>query len=458
MKNKKIITFLVLLVFLIGGIFLINNINQNKNKINKTKRRKQNNLAIMIKEKGATEYTASSSKDIPKGNYTLNYEKSYCKNNGVIGNYDNTLGKVSFSFIGTDSCYLYFDYGLPGYITILNNNGGKDAIEAKGTPDFSQIVDTNEGMYAAKDDLGTSYYFRGAVDNNWLQYGEYIKDMYNCNNGILSETDTGNSCTKIASKGDKMYWRVVRINGDASIRLIYSGITAPTEDTKVTMTQNNTLLGNSLFNTNRNNAEYVGYMYTIGEQHGTSVDSTIKKFLENWYANYTNLNNKEMKTTDTIYCNDRMASSSSGKIPEEISLWVSSGTPYYYGAQSRINSPVLTCTNVNDKFSTTISYGNGKLFYSVGLITSDEVMMAGAASNNNENYNFYLNNGAWYWTSSPGNFDSYNNANVYVFSEFGDLDARYTNENDNAARPVISLSPSVKLSGSGTWNDVYTVS
>ena len=37
--------------------------------------------AIMIKEDGATDYTKSNSKDIRKGNYVLNRDKSYCKNN-----------------------------------------------------------------------------------------------------------------------------------------------------------------------------------------------------------------------------------------------------------------------------------------------------------------------------------------------------------------------------------------
>lgn len=77
---------------------------------NKIKNHKQNSLAIMIKEDGSTEYVKLSSKCIPIGeNYYLDYDKSYYKNNGVIGNYDNTLGKISFSFIGTDSCYLYFE-------------------------------------------------------------------------------------------------------------------------------------------------------------------------------------------------------------------------------------------------------------------------------------------------------------------------------------------------------------
>ena len=100
MKNKKVYVILIALI-LIGSLFLTYNIYQNKNKVIKTKKRKQNNLAIMIKEDGATDYTKSNSKDIPKGNYVSNRDKSYCKNNGKIGDYDSTLGKVSFSFIGT---------------------------------------------------------------------------------------------------------------------------------------------------------------------------------------------------------------------------------------------------------------------------------------------------------------------------------------------------------------------
>ena len=131
MRSMKKLKILVL-VLLIGTISL-SLIYKNKNEVTKIKRKKQSNLAIMIKEDGAEDYTKSSSKDIPKGNYVLNRDKSYCKNNGVIGNYDSTLGKVSFSFIGTDSCYLYFDYEVPGVkfetafaandVDIFNENG-----------------------------------------------------------------------------------------------------------------------------------------------------------------------------------------------------------------------------------------------------------------------------------------------------------------------------------------------
>lgn len=125
---------------------------------------------------------------------------------------------------------------------ILLYNGGETVIKAKGKPDFSTVATTNEGMYAAEDDLGTSYYFRGAVDNNWVKFG---KD----------------------SSGNDIYWRIIRINGDGSIRMVYTGTTAPTESTKVIMTGEGTGIGRSAFNSSSNSSEYVGYMYTVGQQH-----------------------------------------------------------------------------------------------------------------------------------------------------------------------------------------------
>ena len=117
--NKKI--KLSLFVFIIIGVVILNFTYKNKNEETKTKKRKQNNFAIMIKEDGAADYTKSNSKDIPKGDYVLNRDKSYCKNNGVIGDYDSVLGKVSFSFIGTDSCYLYFDKIIDTQKPVISN-------------------------------------------------------------------------------------------------------------------------------------------------------------------------------------------------------------------------------------------------------------------------------------------------------------------------------------------------
>ena len=370
-----------------------------------------------------------------------------------------------------------------GYETILANNGGAASMTTLTSTDFATATTASDkGMYKAQDDLGTSYYFRGAVDNNWVKYGKYTKDTFitkdSNNNYSLVESCNGlNLCAKLASKGDDMYWRIIRVNGDNSIRMIYTGTSAPDNNTKVVMTESTnssgyiraTSAGKSKFNSKYNSAEYVGYMYTIGEQHGTSQSSDIKTYLEDWYANYTDLNKAGTKIIDQIYCNDRTASTSESGTAGEISSWASTGTQYAYGAGLRLYgdsskpSPSLKCTNANDKFTTTIAKGNGKLSYSVGLITADEVNMAGADNQFNSNASYYLYIGSDYWTGSPiaysrkqfGGGES-REFGVYDDGRLGAYDV--SNNDDSMVRGVVSLSSDAKLLGSGTYNDVYTVS
>ena len=182
MKNEKVYVILIVLI-LIGSLFLTYNIYQNKNKVIKTKKRKQNNLAIMIKEDGATDYTKSNSKDIPKGDYTLNYEKSYCKNNGKIGNYDSSLGKVSFSFIGTDSCYLYFDY--------KEDTSLYGTIKKRAKTDTTYLaLYTGEGADTYANPV---YYYKGNVQNNNVLFGGFC-------------------------------WKIVRTTETGGVKIVYNGV------------------------------------------------------------------------------------------------------------------------------------------------------------------------------------------------------------------------------------------
>ena len=350
-----------------------------------------------------------------------------------------------------------------GYETILANNGGAASMTTLTSTDFAKVTTASDkGMYKAQDDLGMSYYFRGAVDNNWVKYGKYTKDMYNCNNGTISATDTGNSCTKIASSGDDIYWRIIRINGDNSIRMIYSGVTPPIESTKVIKTTD-TSLGDSKFNAKYDSAEYVGYMYTIKEQHGTSKSSDIKTFLDNWYANYTDLNKTGTKIIDQIYCNDRTASTSDVAYSKTnyttLTSWNSTGTNYYYGANGRVwNNPVspdYKCPVASDKFTTTTAKGNGKLSYPVGLISVDEITFAGLPAGRANN-SFYLYTRDYYWAGSPYDFFGSSSIEFRVGGggDLGSNDVYYV----RGVRPVVSLSSESKLLGSGTYNDVYIVS
>ena len=498
MKNKiKITLFVFLIISILGFSFIY------KEKNNKPKRKKHNSLAIMIKGEENGEYIKSNSKDIPKGNYTLNYEKSYCKNNGKIGNYDSVLGKISFSFIGSDSCFLFFDliidsekpvisnlkingktisailtdneglyaYGFstsntstPTYwnmisgksfnlSTTLSSEGTyylwvKDTarnmavsdvidLEKKGwqtilanstvnstTPDFSTVATTNEGVYAAEDDLGTSYYFRGAVDNNWVKFG---KD----------------------STGNDIYWRIIRINGDGSIRMIYTGTTAPTSSTSVKMTGTGTRIGTGKYNTNYNSSVYVGYMFSIGEQHGNSTSSTIKTAVDNWYKTTTLEKDALTKklVADQIFCNDRSVSSGT---------WTSSSYVDYspYTRLVTNKTPILTCPTASDKFTVNATNGNGALTYPVGLITIDELAMAGGV-NGTDNTSYYLYINQTYLTGSPSDYNK-SHSSVFEVYSVGYLQGSYVDYIDGI-RPVISLSSTVKLSGNGTWNNVYEV-
>ena len=383
---------------------------------------------------------------------------------------DNVVGKTFKGNIKVANTNCSFNEQiLGGDYVLLKSTGAssvaeaKSQIESKPKPDFSTVTTASDkGMYSAQDDLGTSYYFRGAVDNNWVKYGKYTKDMYNCNNGTISATDTGNSCTKIASSGDDIYWRIIRINGDGSIRMIYSGVTPPTESTKVIKTTD-TSLGNSPFNQKYNSAEYVGYMYEIGKQHGTSQSSDIKTYLDNWYANYTDLNKTGTKITDQIYCNDRTASTSdvaySTTNYTTLTSWNSTGTNYYYGANGRVwNNPVspdYKCPVASDKFTTTTAKGNGKLSYPVGLISVDEITFAGLPAGRANN-SFYLYTRDYYWAGSPYDFFGSSSIEFRVGGggDLGSNDVYYV----RGVRPVVSLSSKVKLSGNGTYNDVYVVS
>ena len=117
--NKKI--KIGLFVLIIIGVVILNFMY--KNEETKTKKKKQSNLAIMIKGDSG-EYVNSDT--IPKGNYVLNEEKTVCENGGKVVSYNNSTGQIGFSFLGSDRCSLYFDKIIDTQkpaISNLNVNG-----------------------------------------------------------------------------------------------------------------------------------------------------------------------------------------------------------------------------------------------------------------------------------------------------------------------------------------------
>ena len=358
-----------------------------------------------------------------------------------------------------------------GYETILADNGGKTTIEAK-TADFTTMETSNAGMYSYTEGTGKTYYYRGSVDNNWVKYGKFKEDLIvyrgfrddttntdvwfdsennkpnyidysnyvECQYGtIYNNSKYNHKCKEVtyAHKGDDMYWRIIRVDKDNKIKMIYAGSKAPSENTKVAITGANTNMGFTAYNNDYDHAEYVGFQYAVGSQRGTTTNSTIKTYLDNWYTKYFNENISTSRFVKTTFCNDRNTSST----------WASTGSSFDYAPTTRLlvdtPTPTFECNSLD------IVTNN------FGLITADEIVLAGGKYAT-DNSAFYLNNNMAYWTGSP--FEIYS-GDTCVFS----TDTLYGLVNGfvsyySAARGVVSLSSESKLLGSGTYNNVYVVS
>ena len=349
---------------------------------------------------------------------------------------DNTaMNKYYFGKIkvvinqGDDYCIRNGFNTLSDCMLVMNNHEtnvetAKQNITAKGTPDFSKTATTDEGLFMAEDDDGASYYYRGAVKNNYVSFAGFI-------------------------------WRIIRRNGDGSIRMIYSGKT--TSDTG-----ESTMIGYSAFNEKYWDPTYVGYKYNenfslyennetrtyswftnttkynfgsgytfdkstkkftltgtikqltwkdnneeivsgnlysclntscnvvykiTGYSNDTTMvvqpisyssdsyadavtnntNSTMKSTLDTWYKN--NLTSYASYLADETFCNDRSINWGSGYL---MTVTTTYGT---YGRLAEKKTPSLKCIKDTDKFR--MSNESAKLDYPIALITGDEVALAG---------------------------------------------------------------------------------
>ena len=152
---------------------------------------------------------------------------------------------------------------------------------------------SDKGLYTMEDVYRTSYYYRGSVTNNYVLFGGY-------------------------------YWRIIRLNGDGSVRLLYAGETFDAEGNSLNMKLTDSNLGyiNQIrvpFNSLADNHAYVGYMYgstlnsSYEETNANENDSDIKKYLDSWYKQ--NIEDKGLSEyiADSGFCNDRSLSTRSNR-------------------------------------------------------------------------------------------------------------------------------------------------
>mgnify|MGYP004603182617 CR=1 FL=1 len=300
------------------------------------------------------------------------------------------------------------------------------------TPDSDYVTN---GLYSTEDEDGTSYYYRGNVVNNNVQFGEYQEDYYvykydkqyfqsleTCQSYNSSCSESNTTKVKLASKGDKMYWKIVRINGDGSARLIYNG-TNPTA----------TYDANDL-----STWKYVGlssYSPSYKFEYGLS---NTKIEVDTWYEKSLASGDYDKYVLLGKFCNDM----------SDKHLTNSSAMIYQWASNERLNNiasgdnnPLLICPNNSDNYA-----------LKAGLINADEVLYAGSISgtqsgyltDNSTTYNFY--------TMTP--LVSSSAAGYAMWNE------KLTSNsilNPSAIRPVINVSGSVTENVDGTVNNPYII-
>lgn len=260
--------------------------------------------------------------------------------------------------------------------TILRDNQFGELVSPIGT-----VSTTNEGLLVSEDELGQTYYFRGSVDNNYV-------------------------------KMNNLMFRIVRINGDGSVRLVLD----------------NTLEDNSYYlrRINKTN-EYLNNMIFD--------NSDIKKVLDEWYN--TNLLSVDNYIASSNFCYDN-------------AFYLQNESEYFTNSYDRIyvsNAASLNCQE-------------GIYVGKVGLLSIDEVIYAGASKDGTNNsyylYNPSILNNWWTMSSSKVNVQS-NNVNNYLITSGGGIDLEGKLNSSYGIRPVISLDKGVKVSGMGTLENPYEI-
>ena len=274
----------------------------------------------------------------------------------------------------------------------------------------------------------TVYYYAGNTTNNWVKFAGY-------------------------------YWRIIRTNADGSIRMLYSGTSHDTTSGYINSTT-------YAFNTSYNSPKYVGYMYgenddTLANARTNTNDSTIKAYIDNWYASNMTSYTKYLSTT-AVYCNDRT---------EQTSGTYNIGSKFGYAPRARVNTnyaPTYDCTETSDAFSG--SNTSAKLTYPIALMTVDEIMRAGGKDRTSLTSPY-----AWYYLNSANGSITgdtvwqllspcdWGGSYAFVFvvrgsSSPGSLSNGYGVSYSGGVRPVISLKSDVLYkSGDGSAERPYEI-
>ena len=345
-----------------------------------------------------------------------------------VSSYDDAVGKYVY-----DQCSSWTKY-LESY----------DA--SSSTLNFrAEIYDYEKNISVATDDYGTSYYYRGTVIDNYVNFAG-------------------------------MCWRAVRIVGDGSIKLILEDqdSTCATSDGNwniPTITGGTTKTGNFGYTQhaaktltasdgtkNSSVKNLINYL-NGGTNKDKSMATAFKNFQTGPLANYLD----KLKVGD--WClNDKAYATSSDNTTaltsQEMLDKQIKGTTFYYDSNVRLNGkttkePTLKCngTNMNKFADNTDMY--------VGTLTADEMVYAGGTVSTN-NLDYYLindyqkSNNLQFWSLSPADFRSNYDVVFSVYS-VGSFSSDGVS-NNYSFRPAVTLLSSVQITGgNGTKANAYTI-
>ena len=321
--------------------------------------------------------------------------------------------------------------------TVLRNNKVQTPLTTPG----AAVSTADEALLAsAEDDYGTSYYFRGAVKNNYVEFA--------------------NKC-----------WRIVRVSGDGSVKLILhndnpTGVANPCDaannSASAAFARYSGTTYTSKFNEKYDDNAYVGFKYgTVGAStydatHANTNKSTILTNLETWYTN--NLKTYESVIDNSVWCNDKTNVTGTSYDPWSITpngLGYAKNVTYYGATQRLVNTsgsaggtgPSLKCNGELSKI-------NSK----VGLITADELAYAGYAAAL-KNTTTYLQENAtdtYWWSLSPNSFIG-GGANVWNVGGSNGIFGNSRVFGTGGVRPSISLKSTTNVTGNGTSEDPYII-
>ena len=454
-------------------------------------------------------YNMTDFADVPKSSTSADtvLAENISINKGATHTYKIEIKYLESSTINQDedqgkklSGKIFIEKAMPTLASkILEDNPTISTRTDFSTPFTTNTVNT---LYKTTENATDVYYFAGQDTestpiNNWVKFGKTNKNECTYNgNAVLyfdgtnvstienesqclsskvcklgnqygvGETVTEDFCTsqgaewtnqnaKWSTGTYNLYWRIIRTNADGSIRLLYHGTSTTATDAYI---------GTSAFNTNDNSPKYVGYMYgntdaTLEEARTNANDSTIKAYIDNWYANNMTSYTKYLSTT-AVYCNDReLASGASYSTTEK----------FYFKSLDRLDTnktPTYDCTNNNDKFTVDASTGNGILTYPIALMTADEIAYAGGVYEQNAPMWYYTNSSLksstgvlpW-WSLSPGNWNG--NKAISWFVDGSDNPGYLSTffvYPVIGVRPAVSLKSCIKYStGNGTSETPYEI-